>query len=200
MTRITTALTLGLLALLALGASTPSGCGGGTSTMSSALGAGGSGSSDPAGSRRFHARLIGFRETPANSTTGHGTFQATLSDDGKTATFELTYADLQGVPEGGAPTAAHVHLGQRGVAGGVAVALCGAGTRPACPVQPATVTGTIAAADVVGPTAQGLAAGDLAKLLEAARAGVTYVNVHSAGFPAGEIRGQIRPGEGEDAD
>ncbi len=137
--------------------------------------------------------LHGFQETPAISTTGHGTFKATRSADGTTFTFELTYADLEGnTVDGGAVTAAHIHLGQRGVAGGVAVALCGAGGRPACPAPPATVTGTFTAADVVGPTGQGIDAGELDELIRAARAGVTYVNVHTTRFASGEIRGQIR--------
>ena len=66
-----------------------------------------------------------------------------------------------------------------------------AGTQP-CPAGPATVTGTLTAADVVGPAAQGIAAGEFEELLRAIRARVTYVNVHSSKFPAGEIRSQLR--------
>jgi hypothetical protein len=55
---------------------------------------------------------------------------------------------------------------------------------------PATVTGTIDAPDILA--IQGIAAGDMAAALRAIRAGVTYANVHNAGFPGGEIRGQIR--------
>jgi len=190
---VTTALPLGFFAVLLLGAASPAGCGGGTSAGTAAL-AGPTSMSGPEGKRQLRARLIGYQETPAISTTGHGTFRATLSEDESTLTFELTYADLEGVGEVGNVTAAHIHLGQRGVAGGVSVALCGAGNRPACPAQPATVTGTIVAADVTGPATQGISPGELAELLRAARAGVTYVNVHTSGFPAGEIRGQLRPG------
>ena len=88
---------------------------------------------------------------------------------------------------------AHIHLAQKGVNGPVTVFLCG-GPTPACPSPGGTVTGTIVAADVLAIPAQGLAAGDLAGLLRAIRAGVTYVNVHSATFPTGEIRGQIARG------
>jgi hypothetical protein len=56
------------------------------------------------------------------------------------------------------------------------------------------VSGTIAAADVVGPVAQGYAVGDIAPVIAALRAGVTYANMHTAKFPGGEIRGQIRHG------
>jgi CHRD domain len=195
------AIPAGILAVVMLGAASPSGCGGKSSTIASSMGNGSTkaGGMDDVDKGEFKARLTGFQETPAISTTGHGTFTASLSDDGTTVTFELTYADLKGVDSSGAPTLAHVHLGQRNVAGGVAVFLCGGGGRPACPAQPATVTGTFVAADVVGPTAQGIAAGDLSDLLQAARARVTYANVHTASFPTGEIRGQIRGGD-EDRD
>lgn len=187
---ISTAIPLGVFALALLGAASPAGCGGGTST--DALSAAHRASKDEAAGE-LRARLIGFQEIPAISTTGHGTFRASLSENGTTTLdFELTYADLEGNAEGGAVTGAHIHLGQRGVAGAISVHLCGSGGRPACPAPPATVTGTITAADVAGPAAQGIAAGELAELLRAARAGVTYVNVHTTRFPGGEIRGQIK--------
>jgi hypothetical protein len=53
------------------------------------------------------------------------------------------------------------------------------------------VTGTITAAQVIGPVPQGITAGEFDELLEAIRAGVAYVNVHTSTFPAGEIRGQL---------
>jgi hypothetical protein len=56
----------------------------------------------------------------------------------------------------------------------------------------ATVAGTVRAADVVGPTAQGIEPGEFAELVAAVRAGVTYVNVHSTKYPGGEIRAQLR--------
>jgi len=191
MKHLSTALPAGIFAVVMLGAASPAGCGGnGSAALGSATSS--SAKSGDEVAREFTASLTGFQETPAISTPGHGTFKASLSDDESTVTFELTYADLKGVDSGGAPTMAHVHLGQRGVAGGVAVFLCGGGGRPACPPQPATVTGTFTAADVVGPTAQGIDAGGLADLIQAARAGFTYANVHTARFPTGEIRGHIR--------
>jgi len=67
-----------------------------------------------------------------------------------------------------------------------------AGT-PKCP-QSGQVTGTITAAQVIGPEGQGISPGEFGELLRAIRAGVAYVNVHSDNFPAGEIRGQLRSG------
>jgi hypothetical protein len=50
---------------------------------------------------------------------------------------------------------------------------------------------------VIGPAAQGIAAGQFAEFVSAMRAGKTYVNVHSTKFPAGEIRAQlVGPGVG----
>jgi hypothetical protein len=123
-----------LLTSVLLGASSGT-CGGGSSQAAALASGGDSGSMATSDTAR--AVLIGFQEVPAISTTGHGTFKATRSADGTTFTFELTYADLEGnTGEGGAVTAAHIHLGQRGVAGGVAVFLCGGGGRPACPAHP----------------------------------------------------------------
>jgi CHRD domain len=98
---------------------------------------------------------------------------------------------------------AHIHLTQTGVNGGITVLLCtNLGNGPAgtqgCPPTPATITGTIFAADVspdIPATApartQGLGTGEFAELLAAIRARATYVNVHSTTWSAGEIRGQL---------
>jgi hypothetical protein len=50
----------------------------------------------------------------------------------------------------------------------------------------------------VGPTTQGITAGDLDSALEAVRAGLAYANMHTANFPSGEIRGQVRRGASAD--
>jgi hypothetical protein len=134
----------------------------------------------------FAARLTGFQETPSLISDTKASFSATVDDKGSTISYRLSYGSFS------TPLLfAHIHLGERGVAGGVAAFLCGGGGKPTCPVGPTTVTGTIVVADVVGPTAQGLTAGDFASLVRAARAGVTYANIHTMKFPGGEIRGQL---------
>lgn len=55
----------------------------------------------------------------------------------------------------------------------------------ACPASPGVITGTIRAADVIGPAAQGIAPGEFTELLAAVRADTTYVNVHSDLYPVG---------------
>ena len=133
----------------------------------------------------FEARLAGFREVPAVSTVASGRFKAELDEGDQVIEFRLSYRNLE------APVLfAHIHLGQKDVNGGVSAFLCGGGSKPACP-QEGTVTGTIVPADVIGPSGQGIAAGEFAELVRAMRAGVTYANVHSEKFPGGEIRGQI---------
>jgi hypothetical protein len=136
--------------------------------------------------------LTGLEETPLTiSTDGNGTFRATIADGGNAINYELSYASLEG-----SVTQAHIHFGQEAISGGISAFLCTnlgngpAGTQ-ACPPAPATVTGTITAADVIGPAGQGIAAGELDELISAIRVGAAYANVHSTTYPAGEIRGQF---------
>jgi CHRD domain len=142
---------------------------------------------------RTRARLIGYREVPAISTDARGTFRARMVGD-HAFTFRLRYRDLSSDVQ-----QAHIHFGQKNVAGGISVFLCSnLGNGPAgtatCP-QSGEVTGTIRAAQVIGPAGQGITAGEFDELLRAIRAGVAYANVHSELFPAGEIRGQLRGGD-----
>ena len=143
------------------------------------------------GGNDFKERLTGYQEVPALSTSGKGTFRASIRDNGTAIRYRLTYSGLEAKP-----LQAHIHLGQRGVNAGVIVFLCDntgggpAGTQP-CPDPSGTVTGTLHAADVIGPAAQGIAPGEFAELVRAIRAGATYANVHTEKYPGGEIRAQL---------
>jgi hypothetical protein len=140
----------------------------------------------------LRARLFGFHEVPSVSTPATGAFRVTANGNENELDYELEYSGLS------APvTQAHIHLGQPGVNGGIMIWLCGTTANPGptgtptCP-QSGRISGTIRAASVVGPEAQGIAPGDFAEALRAMRLGFTYANVHSTQFPGGEIRGQIQ--------
>ena len=137
----------------------------------------------------FSASLGGENEVPPINTAGSGAFQMEI---GNTITFSLTFSGLS------SPLAvAHLHFAPTKVAGGVMIFLCGGGGQPACPATTSgTITGTITAANVTGPTGQGITAGNLDAALEAVRAGLSYANMHTANFGGGEIRGEVRRGAG----
>jgi hypothetical protein len=145
---------------------------------------------------QLRALLTGYEETPsAVSTTGRGEFVAVISDDGETIRYRETFSRLQGTV-----TQSHIHVGQLSIGGSVVIFLCQTASNPdptnlapQCP-QEGTVTGVITAANVIAGSQapQQLAAGDLAAVVTAIRAGATYANVHTNLSPGGEIRGQIR--------
>jgi hypothetical protein len=143
-----------------------------------------------AGDTPLRARLRGLNEVPPTTSRATAELRATLSADETTITFTLDYANLTNVPG-----AAHIHFGPPRVNGGVMVFFCGGGGKAACPAATSgTVTGTITAADIVGPAAQGIPpapAGMFADVVRAIRTGNAYANIHSSNFPAGEIRGQV---------
>jgi CHRD domain len=132
------------------------------------------------------AELRGINEVPPIASNATGSFRATPNSDG-TFSFTLRFSGLAANA-----SVAHIHFGQKKVAGGVMIFLCGGGNQPACPAATSgTVTGTFSAANVTGPMAQGIAPGDFVTAVRQIFKDATYVNVHNATFPAGEIRGQV---------
>ncbi|HSD82901.1 MAG TPA: CHRD domain-containing protein, partial [Anaerolineae bacterium] len=118
---------------------------------------------------RFSAPLSGLYETPPNLSAGTGA----LSFQYNPSTMQLTYNGIvSGL--GSNVTAAHIHTGTLGVPGGVLTAL-------------SYVTTTNGA--IFSGTAT-LNAASEALLYN----GGLYVNVHTSGFPGGEVRGQILEG------
>jgi len=138
---------------------------------------------------RFSANLNGGNEVPPINTAGAGAFQMEI---GNPITFSLTFSGLSSPL-----SVAHIHFAPTKVAGGVMIFLCGGGGQPDCPASTSgTITGTITAANVTGPTTQGIEVGDLDSALEAVRDDLGYVNMHTTNFAGGEIRGQVRRGGG----
>ncbi|HSD51128.1 MAG TPA: CHRD domain-containing protein [Candidatus Methylomirabilis sp.] len=141
--------------------------------------------------------MQGFQEIPAISSEAKGEFRGKIGKQDDSIEYELSYKGLTGNV-----TQAHIHFAQKGVIGGISVWLCQSATNPGpigvpvCPLE-GTVTGTLTAANVIGPAGQGIAAGEFSELVRAIRAGVTYANVHSSQFPGGEIRGQINASHGQ---
>jgi hypothetical protein len=149
----------------------------------------------------FRAVFSGFNEVGALNaqsgaifSPGRATLELELNRADQTLSFVLKYSGLSA-----AVTQAHIHFGKVHMAGGVMVFFCSnlasapAGTQP-CPANGGTVTGTLSAANVLGPAAQGVPAGDFQAIVDALESGTTYANVHSTAFPAGEVRGEIRRG------
>jgi hypothetical protein len=121
----------------------------------------------------FFASLAGFQENPPVTTAGTGSAFVVISPDLTIATYYVAYSGLSG-----ALTAAHIHTGAVGVNGGVILPLV---------AGPSPMTGTLSAANF---TASGPVT-DFVGALGAIRNGTTYVNLHTAANPAGEIRGQL---------
>jgi len=131
----------------------------------------------------FLAVMTGAGEVPPVSTAGVGISSLLLSKDGATLYYSVEVTGASSTV-----SAAHIHLGQAGVNGQIVANLCGAGSAPACGTEGVIATGAITAASLVGP----LAGHSLADLTTALRSGGAYTNVHTASFPNGELRGQVR--------
>jgi len=137
-------------------------------------------SAKPEASRNFAVHLDGESEVPAVETKAQGQVIFKLSKDGLELSYKLIVANIENL------FVSHIHLGAVDAVGPPVVFLYD----PA-PIEGrfdgVLAEGTIEAADLVGP----LSGQSLSALIDAMRAGNTYVNVHTSQNPAGEIRGQI---------
>jgi hypothetical protein len=119
---------------------------------------------DPVGPR-FAASLTGSQEVPGpGDPDGAGTADIKIADGTTSICYELVVRNI-------APaTAAHIHRGERGVAG-----------PPVVPLAAPTSQRSEACVDVTDALAAEIKANPSA----------FYVNVHNAEFQAGAIRGQL---------
>ncbi len=165
----------------------------------------------------LRAKLSGFQEVPPKfalaagaSQVASGEFSATISPDGTSLTYTLSWSNLTAPP-----LFAHIHFAPPGINGAIMTFLCKAPTAPGgSPTPPAqvcdgptnTITGTITAANIGNPNLsgagsagdQGIDPGQFANFLRVIRLGESYANVHTPRFPGGEIRGRIRVEEHKD--
>jgi CHRD domain len=117
---------------------------------------------------KLSAKLTAGQEVPKPKGAGGatGTFVGTLV--GRKLTWKVTYRGLTGKA-----MQAHIHLGRPGKSGNVLVPLC----PPRCR---SGMHGTKTVSS---------------SIRDAIERGRTYVNVHTAKNPAGEIRGQVKSTE-----
>ncbi len=120
------------------------------------------------------ASLSGAQEVPPVTTDASGSATVTISSDGSSISYRVSYQGLSG-----AASASHIHFGARGENGPVILPL---------DVGPSPFSGTLTQADLQrapnGPQSFAAAVTEI-------RQGDMYVNIHTAANPGGEIRGQL---------
>ena len=160
----------------------------------------------PVSAQRFSGKFSGFNEvgalgageTGAILSEGTGTIKLRLDRSTGTLAYELTYSGLSSEVK-----QSHIHFGRVHTAGGIMVFFCtnlgnGPAGTPACPATGGTVTGTLSAASVVAVPGQNVTAGDFDAITDALFADAAYANIHTARFPAGEIRAQVKKQHDDD--
>ena len=155
----------------------------------------------------IRVHLVGYQETPLTiNTAASGEFKIRIHNDGSAIDYEETYRDLSS-----SVLQSHIHFGRPAITGGIVLFLCtnltppvGVPTPQPCPTtNPATITGTLTAADVIASTnGQGIdpGAAGFAEMIQAIRTGSAYVNVHTTNHPSGEIRARLGGHEHKDHD
>ena len=118
-----------------------------------------------AATEMYKADLNGASEVPATGSKGTGTASITFDTASNTLTWKITYSGLTGPA-----TMAHVH-------------------GPASPGKNGPVVIKFSSADSPIDGSATLTAAQAADL----KAGMLYINVHTAENKGGEIRGQIEP-------
>jgi len=148
---------------------------------------------DVPAAKNFVAHLTGASEVPARDSRGVGEVKLQLTSDGTALEYRLISSNIHNVVQ------SHIHLAPAGVNGPIVVFLFGLVPPGGGRTDGVLATGTITAANFIGP----LAGHPFSNLIAAIRADTAYVNVHTndgvdgvntgpGDFPGGEIRGQIR--------
>ncbi len=128
--------------------------------------------SNGTGGRALVAKLSGANEVPQANTADRG--HAVIRLNAKTLKVCWAFSALKLTPKDGlsaTPTAAHIHVGPAGVAGGIVVPLGTSFARTGC----TTTSKPVMDAILANPKGY-------------------YVNVHNASYPTGAVRGQLKKG------
>lgn len=125
---------------------------------------------DPLAKSNYRAVMSGDAEVPTHSSNAQGLFEATYNPTGTTLSYTLTYSAVPGTIF--TPTVAHIHKGAPGVDGNSTIIFD---------------LGSVTASPMTGNLTLN------AEQLNILKSSGYYVHIHSAVFPEGDIRGQIRP-------
>ena len=143
------------------------------------------------GQETFTAEISGDNELPPVRSDANGTI--TIQGNNQSLNYQLALSDMANV------TGANIHFGTDDENGKVLVTLLKSNSPSGSEVE--TLGGNFTSDDVKGP----LVNLPLEQLIGFMGNGSTYVNIQSADFPLGEIRGQIEAlnqseeqGEGEE--
>ena len=134
-----------------------------------------------AGGESFEAKLTSKGEARSHKSESTANAVFKLSDDGKTLSYKLYVKDIKD------PTAAHIHIGKKGLEG-PPVVIIPFDRKGKEKFSGLLCEGKITGMDLLGKL-QDKPLDELAKLI---KSGNTYVNLHTFGNPNGELRGQIK--------
>lgn len=129
---------------------------------------------------RFTAALSGGSEAPLVLTGAFGNAVVTLDTDTQTISWTI---DVFNLPSG--INAAHFHVGPPGVAGPTVVNIAFTANQS----NDFRLTGSATAANLTPRGDQGIRSWD--DLMQSLQGGQLYINIHTAVFGGGEIRGQV---------
>ena len=132
----------------------------------------------------FRATMNGASEVPVNSSTGSGTFTATLDTSTNVFIYDCTFTGLTSNVNNG-----HIHgPAAVGVNSGTTINF---NTLPGATFSIGQPAGACRGQTVLTAATQITAAVNGDSLKKLLFAGLTYINIHTVNSPGGEIRGQV---------
>jgi hypothetical protein len=132
----------------------------------------------------FSASLSGNEEIPPTESGGTGWARFQTNDNGTQVWFSVNLTGLNEI------TGAHIHNGSAGQNGDIVVSISGQQAAESGNNATISMKGNITQQDLQGP----LEGKELSELVSLMSDGSVYLNVHTAEFQNGEIRGQIVSG------